>query len=147
MSSCVEGLTAAVCSFGCRAAANCRKSFSIKANWVKSSRTAGLARRLHYTRFVEGAIMKNIITEVMAIATLTTSMSAFAASGKAKTPDDANSKNTDYGETVVICPVDSPNSTQDEAKSPKDENNSRQQQKIKQQDQQWLRALGGIYGG
>jgi hypothetical protein len=93
----------------------------------------------------KGAFMKNTITRVLAIALLTTSISAFAAPGKAKTAKEADPNKTNSDTTVVIYVVDEPSTDQDEAQSDQSEKKSQteqqRQQKIQQQEQQWLHDL------
>lgn len=91
--------------------------------------------------------MKPTNTRVLAIAILTTSMSAFAMSGKAKTPKDTSPNDTNSGETPAAYVVDQPNSGQDEGQSDKSEKQFGEQQRIQQANQEWLHDLQGIYGG
>ena len=93
--------------------------------------------------------MKTTMIRVLAIAMLTTSMSAFALSGKSKTANDPNTRNPNPDETIVLCVVDQPSADQDETQSGQDQKQkkSEEQQKIEQEDKQWLHDLQGIYGG
>lgn len=91
--------------------------------------------------------MKSTITRVLAIAVLTTSISAFAASEKAKASKDTDCRNTESKDIVVISFADQPASDQDESQSEQSDQKPEEQQKIQQQDAEWLHDLQGIYGG
>jgi hypothetical protein len=95
----------------------------------------------------KGALMKSTITRILAIAMLTTSISAFAASGKAKAAKDADCKNAQYEDTVVVSMAVQPDSDQDETQSDQRDQRSDDQQLIQKQDREWLHDLQGIYGG
>lgn len=91
--------------------------------------------------------MKTTMMRALAIAMLTTSMSAFALSGKSKAANETNTKNTKPDVTVVIYVVDEPTSDQDQTQPDQKQKKSEEQQKIEQQDKQWLNDLQGVYGG
>jgi len=96
--------------------------------------------------------MKSTITRILAIAMLTTSISAFAASENAKGGKDSDCKNTQYEDTVVISLAAQGDSDQDETQSDQRDQKSRdqkskEQQLIQKQDREWLHDLQGIYGG
>ena len=91
--------------------------------------------------------MKSTITRILAMAMLTTSISAFAASEKAKASKDTDCRNTQSEDIVVISPVDQPASDQVESQSKQSDQKSKEQRKIQQQDREWLHDLQGIYGG
>jgi hypothetical protein len=95
----------------------------------------------------KGALMKSTITRIMAIAMLTTSISAFAASEKAKAAKDPDCKNTQYEDTVVISFGVQPDSDRDETQPDQRDQKSEDQQLIQKQDREWLHDLQGIYGG
>ena len=93
--------------------------------------------------------MKNIITRALAVALLTTSISAFAAPGNSKSAKSTDPKQTDSDTTLVIV-VDEPNppkTDQDKAQQDQSDEKSGKQKLIEQQDKQWLHNLQGIYGG
>jgi hypothetical protein len=91
--------------------------------------------------------MKTTMMRVLAIATLTTSMSAFALSGNSKTANETNTRNTNSDETIVLYVVEQPSSDQNEAQPNQKQKTSEEQQKTEQQDKQWLHDLQGVYGG
>ena len=91
--------------------------------------------------------MKTIMMRVLAMAILTTSMSAFALSGKSKTANEPNTRNTNSDETVVVYVVDELSPDQNEAQSDQKQKASEEQQKIEQQEKQWLHDLDGLVAG
>jgi hypothetical protein len=91
--------------------------------------------------------MKTTIMRVLAIAMLTTSMSAFALSDKSKTANDPKTKNPDPDETVVLYVVEGPSSDQNQAQPNQNQKKSEEQQTIEQQDKQWVHDLQGVFGG
>lgn len=91
--------------------------------------------------------MKSKMIRVLAIALLTTSMSAFALPGKSKSANETNTKTSNPDETVVIYFVDEPASDQDQAQPDENKKKSEEQQKIEQQDKEWLHDLQNIVAG
>ena len=92
--------------------------------------------------------MKTTMMRVLAIAILTTSMSAFALSGNSKTASEPNTRNTNSDEPTVIYVIEEqPSADQNEAPPDQMQKDSEKQQKIERQDKQWLHDLQGVYGG
>lgn len=87
--------------------------------------------------------MKTTLIRIFAIMTLATSMSAFAMSEKPKDAGAAKANKANCTETTVSYPVDQPSSND---RSDEDNAKSRQQ-KIKEQNKQWLHDLQTISAG
>ena len=82
--------------------------------------------------------MKTILERTLMVTLLATSLSAFAKSDAVKSNDAATPTNTTQQSDCNRKANDA--ATQDEEKST-------DEQKIEQQDQEWLHDLQGIYGG
>lgn len=91
--------------------------------------------------------MKSKMIRVLAIALLTTSMSAFAMPGKPKTANETSTKTSNPDETVVIYVVDEPTPEQDQVRPDEKQKKSEDQQMIEQQDKEWLHDLQNIVAG
>lgn len=91
--------------------------------------------------------MKSILIKSLAIPLLATSISAFAASNDEKAGEKANANDAKSGAPAASLTVDWENASQDKgdhqcfscSSCPSD-------QKIKEQDKQWLHDLQGMFG-
>ena len=82
--------------------------------------------------------MKTILTRILMVTLLATSISAFAKSGDPKSAGAVTPSNVTQQDS---CNQNAnPAGKQDEQKSP-------DEQKIEQQDKEWLHDLQGTYGG
>ena len=89
--------------------------------------------------------MKNTLIRFMAIMTLAGSMSAFAATEKAKAGVSENA--TTSGETKCACPVDQQKYSVDERQQEKNKKNTERQRLIQEQERQWLQDVQHIVAG
>ena len=82
--------------------------------------------------------MKSTLIRILSIMMLATSISAFRLSGKA-----AKAKNTNCSDATTTAPY-----TQDERKADQNQEKEKtREQKIQEQNEQWLHNLQGVYGG
>jgi hypothetical protein len=87
------------------------------------------------------------IIRAIAIGLLTASISDLVASDGAKAAQKTNASHTTSGTPTVTCPADQQNSDQEKDNDQSDQNtNNSRQKKIKEQEEQWLNDLQGIYG-
>jgi len=82
--------------------------------------------------------MKNTLIRILSIMTLATSISAFGLAEKASA-----AKNTNCSDATTTAPY-----TQEEPKADQNQEKEKsREQKIQEQDKQWLHDLQGVYGG
>lgn len=100
--------------------------------------------------------MKNALIRMMAVAVVTTSISAFAMSNDAKAAENKNSNNTTVGTAVEtnVSPaldglekVDQLQGEVQQLEARDKENQDDTNKKIRQQEKDWEHSLLGNYGG
>lgn len=91
--------------------------------------------------------MKSILVRSFALAALATSISAFAASDGEKTAKNSNANDTKFGVPTAASTVARQKSGQDKDPDPCCLCSSGPaEQKIREQEKQWLHDLQGIFG-
>jgi hypothetical protein len=89
--------------------------------------------------------MKNTLIRVLAIMTLAGSMSAFAATEKAKASVSENTATSE--ETKCACPVEQQKYGMDEQQQDQNKVNTERQRLIQEQERQWLQDVQHITAG
>ena len=89
--------------------------------------------------------MKNTLIRFLAIMTLAGSMSAFAATEKAKASISENATTSE--ETKCACPVDQQKYGVDEQQQDQNKTNTERQRLIQEQEKQWLQDVQHMTAG
>ena len=89
--------------------------------------------------------MKNTLIRLLAIMTLAGSMSAFAATEKAKASVSENTATSE--ETKCACPADQQKYGVDEQRQDQSKTNTERQRLIQDQEKQWLQDVQHITAG